>query len=192
MKFFTADYHFYHENIIKYCNRPYKNADHMNKTLVNNHNAVIGDDDDVYIVGDFAMLSKRYKDNFIWVVQKLRGRLHLVMGNHDIKDPWFYIDKLGFYSVHAPYLEVEEFICVHDPALSAVNRQAKFLCGHIHDLFTIRKNCLNVGVDVHNYFPISIDRVRQIFNENPIKEYNNERDSEFFKRSRRERKEKKV
>jgi len=153
-----------------------------------NHNSVVGKNDDTYILGDYSMASKRYRDYLEKETKKLNGRLHLIFGNHDIKDWKFYID-IGFHSVHAPYLEVEEFICVHDPALSAVNRKAKFLCGHIHDLFLIRKNCLNVGVDVHNFFPISIDRVREIFNENPITEYNNERDARYFKESRDSRRE---
>ena len=139
MKWFTADPHRGHANIIKYCNRPYKNEHHMDKILNYNHNTMVGKDDDVYILGDFSMASKRYRDYLFGQVQQLNGRLHLILGNHDIKDPWFYID-IGFYSVHAPYLEVEEFICVHDPALSTINRKAKFLCGHIHDLFLINKN----------------------------------------------------
>ena len=86
------------------------------------------------------------------------------MGNHDVCDPWFY-SNIGIHSIHVPYLEVDEFYCVHDPSLSQVSRTSKFLCGHVHDLFIKNKNCLNVGVDVHNYYPINIDKVREYFKE---------------------------
>ncbi len=165
---FTADYHFSHENIIKYCNRPFKNADDMNKCLISNHNSIIGNDDDVYILGDYSIKTKNYRGTYEWITKKLRGRLHLIMGNHDVKDPWFYTE-LGFCSIHVPYFKVEEFICVHDPSLSITDSKSKFLCGHIHNLFIFNKNCLNVGIDVHNYYPISINRVREIFNLHYIK-----------------------
>ena len=29
MRFFTSEHHFGHNNIIKYCNRPFRNADEM-------------------------------------------------------------------------------------------------------------------------------------------------------------------
>ena len=33
MIYFTADIHFYHENIINHTKRPFKNADEMNKKI---------------------------------------------------------------------------------------------------------------------------------------------------------------
>jgi calcineurin-like phosphoesterase family protein len=46
--FFTADTHFNHDNIIEYCNRPFKNAEEMNDTLIINWNSVVGEHDTVY------------------------------------------------------------------------------------------------------------------------------------------------
>lgn len=40
--FLISDTHFDHENIIKYCSRPFKSKDEMNKTIIDNWNSVVG------------------------------------------------------------------------------------------------------------------------------------------------------
>lgn len=159
MIYFTADQHFGHDAIIDHCKRPFRNAAIMDKVIIKNHNNIVSDDDDVYIIGDFSIKTEIHKGTIASYVHKMKGRLHLIMGNHDIKNPWIYID-VGFKTVHAPYLEVEEFVVAHDPALSQVDRSRWFLCGHVHDLFHILKNCVNVGVDVNGFKPLSIEEVR--------------------------------
>lgn len=52
--FFTSDTHFGHSNIIKYCNRPFKDKDEMNETLISNWNKVVPEDGIVIHCGDFA------------------------------------------------------------------------------------------------------------------------------------------
>lgn len=162
MKWFTADQHFGHEKIIQMCERPFKNATLMQKQLIKRHNEVVQDGDDVYMLGDFSTLTASHIGTIQQILSKLKGRKHLILGNHDIRNP-ITLQEAGFYSVHYPYLEVEEFICVHDPALSQTDRKHRFLCGHIHNLFEQQLNCFNVGVDVRNYRPISIEEIRQIF-----------------------------
>jgi len=53
--FFTADEHFGHANIIKYCNRPFKNTDEMDSVIIERHNEVVKEDDIVVHAGDFTM-----------------------------------------------------------------------------------------------------------------------------------------
>ncbi len=179
MSYFTADPHFGHSAIIDYCKRPYKNTKIMDRALIRNINNVVTDDDDLYILGDFSILTKNHRGMYEQWVNKIKGRKHLIMGNHDVRDPVFY-NELGFYSVHYPYFQVEEFICVHDPALSTVDRNLKFLCGHVHDLFLGIKNCLNVGVDMNNYKPWHIEEVREYFSKE-IKNVISARTSGFSK-----------
>ena len=50
-----SDTHFDHANIIKYCNRPFKDVDEMNNTIWQNWNSVVDADDIVYHLGDFAL-----------------------------------------------------------------------------------------------------------------------------------------
>ena len=85
----------------------------------------------------------------------------LILGNHDSLKPFTYID-LGFESVHTS-LELsyngKDYVLVHDPAASCIDRNRIFLCGHVHDLFKIQRNVINVGVDVWNFFPVSMEQI---------------------------------
>lgn len=155
MIYFTADLHFYHDAIIEACYRPYKTGHQMHKALVKNFNEIVTDEDTVYILGDFSF--SKDKEPIRRIVDKLNGQKHLILGNHDYLNPFTYVE-FGFISVHTSLkidLYGQEYILVHDPALSQVDRSKMFLCGHVHDLFLWQKNCINVGVDVHGFKPIS-------------------------------------
>jgi calcineurin-like phosphoesterase family protein len=157
MIFFTADWHLWHDNIIELCSRPFNKLKHMHNTLIKNHNDVVSKDDHVYIIGDLYW--GRNPHNLINIINKFNGKKHLILGNHDLLKPFEY-EETGIVQV-ATWLEVEEFILVHDPAKSIVYPGRRFLCGHVHDLFVRQKNVVNVGVDVWNFHPISIDTVRK-------------------------------
>jgi calcineurin-like phosphoesterase family protein len=47
--FFTADQHFGHKNIIKYCNRPFSSVEEMNKVMIDRWNEIVGKEDTVYV-----------------------------------------------------------------------------------------------------------------------------------------------
>ena len=51
---FTSDLHLGHGNIIKYCNRPFKDIEHMNRALIDNWNSRVKLNDVVFHVGDFC------------------------------------------------------------------------------------------------------------------------------------------
>ena len=80
MIFFTSDHHFYHTNIIKYCNRPFQSVEEMNEEMVKRWNSVVNPGDTVYYLGDFS-LAKRPVEVF---VPRLNGEKHFIMGNHDV------------------------------------------------------------------------------------------------------------
>lgn len=163
MKFFTSDQHFGHNNIIEYCNRPFKNADIMDRELIKRHNAVIEREDEIFMVGDFSLKSSIHKEYLRNIVKNLKGIKHLILGNHDCLKPFDYID-IGFRSVHTS-LEIYNFILVHDPAISCIDRNKIFICGHVHDLFEKEKNVVNVSVEVRDYTPISIEEIRKMTND---------------------------
>jgi calcineurin-like phosphoesterase family protein len=136
----------------------------MDNTIVARYNSRVQDGDTVYILGDLFDL--QLGKNFSIVerlVNKLKGRKILILGSHDYLKPFEYVEA-GFESVHT-FLQVGNFGLVHDPAVSCVNRSMIFLCGHVHDLFKVQMNVINVGVDVWNFFPVSEDQIMQIKDE---------------------------
>ena len=52
LRYFIADTHFNHENIIEYCNRPFKNAKEMSEYIITKWNSVVTQKDIVYHLGD--------------------------------------------------------------------------------------------------------------------------------------------
>ena len=53
--FFTADQHFGHANIIKFCNRPFSDAQAMDYALIDKWNAKVPPDGIVFHLGDFTL-----------------------------------------------------------------------------------------------------------------------------------------
>jgi calcineurin-like phosphoesterase family protein len=57
--FFTADEHHNHSSIItKFIFRPFRDAAHMNETLIQRHNSRVKPADTVYHLGDFKISNK--------------------------------------------------------------------------------------------------------------------------------------
>jgi len=77
---FTSDLHLHHENIIKFCNRPFKNVGHMDRTIIDNWNSVVQKDDYIIIAGDFCWGSTKM---WLYFLDQLQGIKILVRGNHD-------------------------------------------------------------------------------------------------------------
>lgn len=179
----TADHHFGHENIIKFCDRPFETVAEMDQTLIDNWNKIISKDDIVYHLGDFTLGGYEIARNYF---KQLNGKIQ-VLGNHWHHDkrwlPKDYfgplileypdaIEHVGHVNIIPPMvvLELEEMgnegrslgvtLC-HYP-LEIWDRKhygAWHLYGHTHkhDKTGIFK--LNVGVDCMNYSPVSLSDV---------------------------------
>lgn len=159
MMWFTSDWHLDHANILdfekerrKICNGKISK---MTDALISRYNNLIKKEDICYHLGDFSL---RNSDNWYWYkrcLDKMNGIKILILGNHDKLNPFLYID-CGFQSVHTS-LDIGSYILVHDPAITIVNKERKWLCGHIHTIFKKKNNVTNVGIDVWDYNPVSIE-----------------------------------
>ncbi len=160
--FLTADWHLLDENIIKYCKRPFGNTNHLKKTLIRNVNEACGPEDDLWIVGDFSMRGVSYRNYHNDVIERIKCRVHLIVGNHDKMTTLDYI-RIGFVSVHS-WFPLEEFHLIHEPYNSFTRTfpDAMWLCGHVHLNWFAQRNRLNVGVDMWSFKPVSMTQVRDI------------------------------
>ena len=121
--FVIGDCHFWHSNIIKYCNRPWWKKDEsgfdipdvekMNEEMIKIWNSVItSDNQTVYVNGDFCF-GNRVKVKEIF--DRLNGRKRIVLGNHDrckFKDYY----EIGFDRVYDKPILLDNFcILSHEP-----------------------------------------------------------------------------
>ena len=82
--YFTADWHFSHPNIARYCPQfrlQSDNADELNEYLIDCWNRVVTPQDTVYNLGDVCFAKK--PAHIEAVLQRLNGQHHLIYGNHD-------------------------------------------------------------------------------------------------------------
>jgi calcineurin-like phosphoesterase family protein len=192
--FFTSDTHYCHSSICsattkwvgaENMTREFNSLDHMNDTIVNNINNMVGEDDILIHLGDFSF-------GGFDKIQEFRDRIvckniHLVLGNHDhhIERNKEEVQKL-FSSVQN-YLRLEIvrpltksmnekfiFVCMHYPIASwhDMNQEVIHLHGHVHlppHLRIAEGKAMDVGVDGNGLEPLWLDEILQLMEDQPIK-----------------------
>lgn len=172
MVYFTSDLHFYHEKIIHATDRPFGNADEMDRALIRNWNDRVGADDDIYILGDLTMKGPELA---MAVLSSLKGRKHLVRGNHDGFAARSTFEQSLFVSIQ-DYAELSYsntlFILCHYPMVewNGSRRGSIMLHGHQHNhadynLENRRRKLLryDVGVDANDMSPVSAAQILAFF-----------------------------
>lgn len=164
--FFTADTHFGHAAIIRYCNRPFESVETMNQTLLETWNAVVRPTDIVYHLGDVFFRSKE-EERTLTFVRKLHGKKYLVPGNHDQAR---HLEQLtGHFTVLPPLHEVTfrdkgesaRTILCHYPleTWNGVSRGSLMLHGHVHGTLPGNRQRTDVGVDAWNWMPVNLEQI---------------------------------
>lgn len=152
----TADFHFGHERMLEVTERPWKNIDKHDNALIRYACELVEKDDLFIINGDLTMAGSDRMNYIEKIVRRLPGKKILVFGNHDRLKPLHYVD-MGFMIAATSLILPGGIFIAHDPAWAAVWPSDKpMLCGHVHGLFKVIKNVVNVGVDVHNYRPVQL------------------------------------
>ncbi len=159
----TADHHFHHRNIIDYTDRPYQDHRRMNEALIKNYRSCsITEDSTVVFAGDLMLGGRRHKDGLEAIIDRLPGRKHLVLGNHDRLSARDYMD-IGFGTVHSvlpvrPYCDLpeREVLIMHDPAAASICPGTTCITAHVHNAWKRQDNCINCGVDVRDYAPVRL------------------------------------
>ena len=167
MTYFTSDQHFGHFNIIRLSHRPFASLDEMNETMIARWNDKVRDEDTVYVLGDLFFRAATVEP----ILRRLKGRKHLVLGNHD--HSWTEKVSMGDYFESVQTLKeitmdgMPVTLC-HYPMLSYPQaRRGYMIYGHIHNntgddywpLIMRRGRMLNAGVDVNGFAPVTFDEM---------------------------------
>lgn len=158
--FFTADQHYGHANIIRFCSRPFSSVQEMDETLILNHNKVVSKGDLVIHGGDFSLHSKR---EFVQkkYISRLNGEHIFLEGSHD---KWL----KGSISRQIFLLKVKEInqlIVVCHYALHVWPKShfnSWHLYGHSHGRLTLHGKSHDIGVDSNNFTPLSLEQIVEI------------------------------
>ena len=170
MKYYTSDLHFGHANIIKYEDRPFKSVEEMDEYLIHKWNSKVKKGDEVYIVGDFGFCKGERANH---ILDRLNGRKYLITGNHDsyfLNDKSFDRSKFEWVKAYATVKDNDTVICLFHYPIAVWDRQhhgSLHFYGHVHSnkdghhplLLDLGNNAFNVGCDVHNYEPVSLDEL---------------------------------
>ncbi|MEM4260929.1 MAG: metallophosphoesterase family protein [Candidatus Woesearchaeota archaeon] len=168
--FFTADTHFSHRNIIRYCNRPFKDEKEMDETLITNWNSVVRSEDVVYHLGDVGFTNE---DKLYQILKRLNGKIHLIYGNHDkiirksnLLQSRFEstneLKKVYIQDMNHPKGRHEITLCHYAMRVWDKSHHGSFhLFGHSHGSLSDDPNSLSldVGVDNWNFKPVSFNEI---------------------------------
>ena len=140
---YISDCHFYHDNLCRNLDhRGFTDFEEMNAFMIRQWNDKVTPKDDVYILGDFAFGKGEAAEK---IIRQLRGKLHLIIGNHDrfLNDRQF--DRSLFRSIEH-YSEIKDsgrtVILSHYPVFCYKGQYRKngngepltyMLYGHVHN-----------------------------------------------------------
>lgn len=165
---FTADEHYGHQNIIKFCDRPFLDLAEMREVLIRRHNMVVQPGDIVHHIGDMfwrTLTISEARD----IVMRLNGHHFYVLGNHE--ELMEYPELRGrFHHVaerrHIFPEEGPEKGIVLDHYAGQVwhhsDKGSWQLYGHTHAELPDQDQYLSmdVGVDANDFYPVPLWQVK--------------------------------
>lgn len=120
--------------------------------LVKKWNSVVSPNDTVIHLGDVAVDMDGYK-----YVTLLNGNIHLVRGNHDQRYSTEFLNAY-FETVRDDMIVEVDDLTLYLNHFPLNARPDLFnLVGHVHSVWKVQRNMLNVGVDCWNYKPINFE-----------------------------------
>ena len=142
----------------------------MEREIISRWNRKVNDDDDIYILGDVFYHYKNDKAQFL---QKLNGKLHLIVGNHDYEMLNNETALARFESVHNLKRIIDDgrmVVVCHFPIASwnMKDHRAYHVFGHIHSkineetLFMMKQErAFNAGCMINNYEPCTLEELEK-------------------------------
>jgi calcineurin-like phosphoesterase family protein len=151
--FFTSDTHFGDHRVLNLYPRPFADVAAMDEALIARWNAAVGTADEIWHLGDFARTAARARA----ILPRLNGTKHLIAGNNDPgpapADGWASVEAYAELELDGRFL-----VLCHYPFRSwnRQHRGAIDLHGHSHGRIKELPRQYDVGVDVHDYRPVTL------------------------------------
>lgn len=169
MIYFTSDLHLYHNREFLFTPRGFSNVEDMVNTFLKNYYDAVTDEDDVYILGDLILNDN---DRGIEALKTLKGKLHIILGNHDTDTRVELYKKLPnvvevCYSTIIKYKKYR-FYLSHYPTITGclenkhLSEMLINLYGHTHqktNFYNDMPFMYHVGLDSHDMKVVSIDQI---------------------------------
>ena len=158
MIFFTADTHFTDPRVLRLDKRPFPDLATHDAALVEAWNAAVGEDDEVWHLGDFARGGADHKTALLG---RLHGRKHLVLGNNDDEAT----ARAGGWESVSAYREMEldgrKLVLCHYAfrTWNGSGKGALDLHGHSHGRLAPMTGQYDVGVDVFRFRPVTLPEI---------------------------------
>ncbi len=168
--FFTADHHFGHKRILEYSERPFESIEAMDQAMIERWNEKVGPEDEIYHLGDVGLCSP---GKLRKILAQLNGKIYLIKGNHEksaltCRERFEWIKD--YYELAVPDPDHDrgrQPIVLFHYALRVWNAShwgTYHLYGHTHGTLPDdpKARSFDIGVDCHNFYPLSYDEVKAI------------------------------
>jgi len=165
---FTADFHLSHKNIIKYCNRPFKDVEQMDSVILTNLENSLESGDTLYYLGDLTFKEEIAKEFF----KRFNDlKIYYIIGNHDNIKVLNVAQKHCKKVANLIDIEIEGIsITLCHYAMRIWNKShfnAWQLYGHSHGTLNSLGKQYDVGVDNNGFKPVSLDSLNTILAKMP-------------------------
>jgi len=139
----------------------------MNEGLIKRWNDRVKPEDTIFHIGDFCFKNSLNRGEGINIKasdwkKRLNGNIIFIKGNHDRNNTVKTRIQSLVLNLDNHYINL-----VHDSARANVSYEIN-LTGHVHNAWEIKRikqgysftDCINVGVDVWNYYPVTYDEIK--------------------------------
>jgi len=159
---FTADFHLGHQNIIRYCARPFPDVAEMDAAIIDRTNSCVMEGDALYFLGDFCRGSGKHAIEYR---KRIRCKnIYFIEGNHDAGARQIQTE-FRWWKQLAEIKADEQVVVLCHYAMRVWHhsfRGSWHLYGHSHGKLPDDPSALSmdVGVDTHDFRPWHLDKIR--------------------------------
>lgn len=162
--FFTSDTHFGHSKILEHEpeRRPFDTIEQHDNFIIESWNSVVRPTSTVYHLGDFSFRSTHHVG---WYLNKLKGKIILIRGNHDDHGKNCAWDQRHlFESAHeALYIKINKvkiYLLHYSCRVWRSSHHGSFhLHGHSHGALPELGRSMDVCIALNGYRPFSFEQV---------------------------------